>query len=110
MPKLKYPGVAVQEIENTENTRYTTNEGIHVVDLAYQIDCFSRSFNNFEAKDMVFLMGERVNQVLTGENYRMSRVGPQSLLPVLSEKNIMKYSLRFECSLDIDTHTIYKRS
>lgn len=107
---MKYPGVAVQEIENEENARYTTNEGIHIIDLAYQIDCFSRSHEAFEAKDMVILMGRRVNEILTGKSYRMTRVGTPALLPLLSEKNIMKYSLRFNCSLDIDTHTIYKRS
>lgn len=100
----------MQEIENSENTKYTTNEGIHVIDLAYQIDCFSRSYSEFEAKDMVILMGKRVDEVLTGKKYRMTRTGTPSLLPVLSEKNILKYSLRYECSLDIDNHIIYKRS
>lgn len=59
---------------------------------------------------MVILMGKRVDEVLTGKNYRMTRIGTPSLLPVLSEKNIIKYSIRYNCSLDIDTHTIYKRS
>lgn len=110
MPKMKYPGIAVQETVNVENRRYTDNEGIHVVDLTYQIECFTRSHEGYEAKDMVCLMGDRVNQVLTGKNYKLTRVATPSLLPLLSEKNIMKYSLRYECSLDIDTHTIYKRS
>ena len=103
-------GIAVQEIDNSENQRFTDNEGEHVSDLSYQIDCFSRSYEEIEAKDMVILMGKRVNEVLTGENYRLTRVGTPTIMPVISDKSIMKYSLRYECSLDLDTNTIYKRS
>ena len=103
-------GIAVQELDNTENTRYTDNDGEHVSNLSYQIDCFSRSFEEIEAKDMVILMGKRVNEVLTGENYKLSRVGTPSIMPILSDKSVMRYSLRYECSILLDTNTIYKRS
>lgn len=103
-------GIAVQEVDNSENERFTDNDGEHVSDLSYQIDCFSRSYEEIEAKDMVILMGKKVNEVLTGENYRLTRVGTPTIMPVISDKSIMRYSLRYECSLDLDTNTIYKRS
>lgn len=103
-------GIAVQELDNSENQRFTDNDGEHISDLSYQIDCFSRSFEEIEAKDMVILMGNRVNEVLTGENYRLTRVGTPSIMPIISDKSVMKYSLRYECSLNLDTNTIYKRS
>lgn len=103
-------GIAVQELDNSENERFTDNDGEHVSNLSYQIDCFSRSYEEIEAKDMVILMGKRVNEVLTGENYRLTRVGTPSMLPLISDKSVMRYSLRYECSIFLDTNTIYKRS
>ena len=55
-------------------------------------------------------MGNRVNEVLTGKNYRLTRVGTPTLLPVISDKSILRYSLRYEASILLDTNTIYKRS
>lgn len=103
-------GIAVQEIDNSENARFTDNDGEHVSNVTYQIDCFSRSYEEIEAKDMVFLMGNRVNEVLTGENYRLTRVGTPSMMPMISDKSVMRYSLRYEGSILLDTNTIYKRS
>ena len=110
LPKLSYPGITVQEIENSENAKFTDNDGEHVSDVGYQIDCYSRSYKDIEAKDIVTLMANRVNEVLTGENYKLTRVGTPSLLPVLNDKSIMRLSLRYEGSIFLDTNTIYKRS
>ena len=55
-------------------------------------------------------MGNRVNEVLTGKNYRLTRVGTPTLLPLISDKSILRYSLRYECSILLDTNKIYKRS
>ena len=103
-------GIAVQEIDNSENSRFTDNDGEHVSNLSYQIDCFSRSYEDIEAKDMVILMGKRVNEVLQGENYRLTRVGTPSIMPVISDKSIMRYTLRYDGSILLDTNTIFKRS
>lgn len=103
-------GIAVQEIENSENSRFTDNDGEHVSNVGYQIDCYSRSYEEIEAKDMVILMGNRVNEVLTGENYKLTRVGTPSIMPIISDKSIMRYTLRYEGSILLDTNTIYKRS
>ena len=55
-------------------------------------------------------MGNRANEVLTGENYKLTRTGAPILAPLISDKSIMRYSLRYECSIFLDTNTIYKRS
>lgn len=55
-------------------------------------------------------MGNRVNEVLTGKNYKLTRTGAPTLAPLLSDKSVMRYSLRYECSVFLDTNTIYKRS
>ena len=103
-------GITVQEIDNSENTKFTDNDGEHVSNVAYQIDSYSRSYEEIEAKDIVTLMGNRINEVLTGENYKLSRVGTPSLLPVISDKSILRLSQRYEGSIFLDTNKIYKRS
>ena len=55
-------------------------------------------------------MGKRVNEVLTGKNYKLTRVGAPTIAPLLTDKSVMRYSLRYECSILLDTNTIYKRS
>ena len=55
-------------------------------------------------------MGNRANDLLTGKKYRLTRVGAPVLAPLISDKSIMRYSLRYECSIFLDTNTIYKRS
>lgn len=110
LPKLAYPGITVQELDNFENTKFTDNDGEHVSNLAYQIDAYSRSFEEVEAKDIVTLMGNRINEVLTGENYKLTRTGTPTLIPVISDKSILRLSLRYECSIYLDTNKIYKRS
>lgn len=78
--------------------------------MGYQIDFFSRSYENIEAKDLVILMANRANDLLTGRTYKLTRVGAPTLAPLLSDKSVMRYSLRYECSILLDTNTIYKRS
>lgn len=55
-------------------------------------------------------MGNRVNDLLTGPTYKLTRTGAPALAPLISDKSIMRYSLRYEGSILLDTNTIYKRS
>ena len=56
------------------------------------------------------LMANRANSLLTGENYKLTRVGAPTIAPLISDKSVMRYSLRYEGSILLDTNTIYKRS
>ena len=55
-------------------------------------------------------MANRANELLTGANYKLTRTGAPALAPLLTDKSVMRYSLRYECSILLDTNTIYKRS
>ena len=48
--------------------------------------------------------------ILTGENYKLTRVGTPSLLPVINDKSILRLSQRFEGCILLDTNKIYKKS
>lgn len=100
--------ITIDEIRNNENTQFSTSEGEKVSNLAYQIDCYSKTTETFQATDSAKLIGQVVNRLLGGSRYKMNRIGDPALLPLTTDKTIMKYSLRYSCVLDLDTHTIYK--
>lgn len=98
------------EIQNTENSRFTDNNGEHVSDLSYQIECLSRDTSELQATESAMLMGKHVNSLLTGPKYKLSRVGTPSIVPLPDDKNVIRYILRYACSIDLDKNTIHTRS
>lgn len=100
--------ITILEINNSENTRFSTAEGEKVSNLSYQIDCYSRSTDKLQATESVMLMGKMVNEVLGGMKYKMTRIGTPALLPLLEDKTVLKYSLRYSCVVQLETNTIYK--
>lgn len=110
IPEISYPLITILEIQNTENSKFTDNNGEHVSDLSYQIECCSRNTTQLEATESAMLMGKVVNELLTGPNYKLSRVGTPSLVPITDDKDVIRYILRYSCSVCLDTNTIYARS
>ena len=55
-------------------------------------------------------MGNVINKLLTGKDYKLSRVGNPSVSPLVDDKNVIRNILRYSCSIDLDTNTIYTRS
>lgn len=55
-------------------------------------------------------MGNIINNLLTGEKYRLSRIGNPSIQRLNTDNDVIRYILRYDCSVDIDTNTIYSRS
>ena len=107
-PPVNYPMITVFELDNSENTRFSTAEGEKVSNLSYQIDCYSRQTETRQATESVMLMGRIVNRLLGGPRYKMNRVGTPALMPLIQDKTVIKYSLRYTCVLELDTNTIYK--
>ena len=110
VPEINYPLITILEIQNTENSKFTDNNGEHVSDLSYQIECCSRNTTELEATESAMLMGKIVNELLTGPKYKLSRVGTPSIVPIVDDKDVIRYILRYSCSIDLDTNTIYARS
>ena len=110
IPEINYPLVTILEIQNTENSKFTDNDGEHVSDLSYQIECCSRNTLHLEATESAMLMGKVVDDLLTGPNYKLSRVGTPSIVPFIADKDVIRYILRYSCSIDLDKNTIHSRS
>lgn len=107
-PPVNYPMVTIFELNNSENERFSTADGEKVSGLDYQIDCYSRSTEYLQATDSAMLMGRVVNRLLGGPKYKMTRIGTPVLMPLIQDKTVIKYSLRYTCVLELDTNTIYK--
>ena len=107
-PKASYPMITIQEIENSENTRFSTADGEQISNLSYQIDCYSGNTENLQATYSAMEMGKIVNDLLGGPNYKMTRIGTPALMPLIEDKTIIKYSLRYTCVLNLKINTIYK--
>ena len=100
--------ITIFELDNSENERFSTAQGEKVSNLGYQIDCYSRSTEFLQATESAMLMGRIVNNVLGGPNHKMTRIGTPVLMPLIQDKTVIKYSLRYTCVLELDTNTIYK--
>lgn len=109
-PEINYPLITILEIQNTENSKFTDNNGEHVSDLSYQIESLSRDTKELQATDSAMLMGQIINEVLTGPKYKLSRIGTPAIAPLVDDKNVIRYIQRYSCSIDLDTNTIYSRS
>lgn len=109
---VTYPLVTIQEIENSENTRYSTDEGEQVTNLSYQIDCYCKTTQLADgtflnASDSAKLLGVIVSKLLGGENYKLARVGNSPMVSVNQDNTVMRYVQRFTGCLFQDT--IYRR-
>lgn len=100
--------ITIFELSNSEVERFSTATGEEVSSLAYQIDCYSRNTTDLQSTESAMLIGRIVNQVLGGMNYKMTRIGTPVLMPLIEDKTVMKYSLRYSCVLELKTNTIYK--
>lgn len=109
-PEINYPLVTILEIQNTENSKFTDNNGEHISDLAYQIECYSRDTLELQATDSAMLMSRVVNELLTGSSYKLRRMGNSAIAPLVDDKNVIRCITRYSCSVDLDTNTIYSRS
>ena len=109
-PEIKYPLVTILEIQNTENDRFTDNNGEHVSNLSYQIEAYSRDTLELQATDSAMLMSRKINELLTGPTYKLRRVGNPSIAPLVDDKNVIRSITRYACSLDLDNNIIYSKS
>ena len=107
-----YPLVTIQEIENSENTRYSTDKGEQVTNLSYQIDCYCKTTQLangtfLSASDSAKLLGVIVSKLLGGERYKLARIGNSPMVSVTQDNTVIRYIQRFTGCLFQDT--IYRR-
>jgi hypothetical protein len=108
-PTLNYPGVTIEEIENSDNARYF-DETERVTNLSYQFTIQCEQSRTKTAKQNVREIAGIIDNYLKGPKYRcLRRIGSPVTVPKQSDDNVMVGYLRYDCCLERDTNTIYRR-
>lgn len=108
-PKISYPAITIEEIANEDNDRFF-DETERVSDLAYQFTIHAEQSSTKTAVENVRAIANILDTYLKGPRYRcLRRVGSLVMAPLPSDENVMLGYLRYECSVELDTNTIYRR-
>ena len=108
-PKISYPAITIEEIENEDNNQFF-DETERVSNLGYQFAIYSEQSLNKTAIQNVREVADILDTYLKGPRYRcLRRMGSMALVPLPSDENVMIGYLRYECSVEINTNTIYRR-
>ena len=108
-PKITYPAVTIEEIQNEDNTRYF-DETERVSDMGYQFAIYSEQSVDKTAVQNVREIAKIIDTYMKGSRYRcFRRLGSLAMTPRPNDNNVIIGYLRYECSLELDTNTIYRR-
>ena len=108
-PDIHYPMVSVEEIENEDNYRYF-DETERVSNLGYQFNIYTEQSNDKTAIQNVREIAKILDTYLKGPKYRcLRRIGSLVIAPMPSDDNVMIGYLRYDCCLELNTNTIYRR-
>lgn len=109
-PKISYPGITIEELENEDNDRFF-DETERVSNLGYQFAIHAEQTIDKTAVQNVREIADLLDQYLKGPRYRcLRRMGSLAIAPSRNDENVMVGYLRYECSVEINTNTIYRRS
>lgn len=109
-PKISYPGITIEELENEDNNKFF-DETERVTDLGYQFAIHAEQSVDKTAVQNVREIARLLDQFLKGPRYRcLRRIGSPAIVPLKSDENVMVGYLRYECSVETNTNTIYRRS
>lgn len=108
-PKISYPAITIEEIENEDNERFY-DETERVSNLGYQFAIYSEQSADRTAVQNVRAIAKIVDNYLKEPRYRcLRRIGSLVITPLQNDENVIVGYLRYECSLELDTNTIYRR-
>lgn len=108
-PKIKYPAITIEEIENEDNDMFF-DETERVSNLGYQFAIYSEQSLDKTAIQNVRRIANLLDEYLKGPKYRcLRRMGSLAIVPMQSDDNVIIGYLRYECSVEINTNTIYRR-
>ena len=108
-PKISYPGITIEELENEDDTRFF-DESERVSNLGYQFAIHAEQSIDKTAIQNVREIARLLDEYLKGPRYRcLRRIGSLVIAPLPSDDNVMVGYLRYECAVEIGTNTIYRR-
>ena len=109
-PKISYPALIISEIENEDNAMFF-DETERVSNLCYQFSIYSEQSVNKTAVQNVREIANILDTYLKSARYRcLRRIGSLAITPLPDDDNVIVGYLRYDCSLEINTNTIYRRS
>ena len=109
-PKISYPGITIEELENEDNEMFF-DETERVTNLGYQFAIHAEQSVDKTAVQNVREIAGLLDQYLKGPRYRcLRRIGSLVMVPLKSDENVIVGYLRYECSVETNTNTIYRRS
>lgn len=108
-PKISYPAITIEEIENEDNQRYF-DETERVTNLGYQFTIHAEQSRDKTAIQNVREIANILDSYLKEPRYRcLRRIGSLTIVPMNNDKNVMLGYLRYDCCVEVDTNTIYRR-
>lgn len=108
-PKISYPAITMEEIENEDDNKFF-DETERVSNLGYQFTIHAEQSSEKTAVQNVRAIADILDTYLKGPRYRcLRRVGSLVIAPSPSDENVMLGYLRYECAIELDTNTIYRR-
>ena len=108
-PKITYPAITIEEIQNEDNDRFF-DETERVSNMGYQFAIYSEQSETKTAVQNVRAIAKIIDDYMKGPRYRcFRRLGSLAMTPHPNDNNIIIGYLRYECSLELDTNTIYRR-
>lgn len=108
-PKISYPAITIEEITNEDNQQFF-DETERVTNLAYQFTIHAEQSINKTAIQNVREIANILDTYFKGPRYRcLRRIGPLAIAPMPTDKNVMLGYLRYDCCVEKDTNTIYRR-
>lgn len=109
-PKITYPAITLEEIENEDNSQFF-DETERVSNLGYQFAIYAEQSVDKTAVQNVRTIANIVDTYLKEPKYRcLRRLGSIAMTPHPTDNNVIIGYLRYECSLELNTNTIYRRS
>lgn len=108
-PKISYPAITIEELENEDNQRYF-DETERVTNLGYQFTIHAEQSRDKTAIQNVREIANVLDTYLKESRYRcLRRIGSLTIVPMNNDKNVMLGYLRYDCCVEVDTNTIYRR-
>lgn len=106
LPKGKYPRIIISEITNNSIRSRETTAGEKTTQLGYQFSVYTRETEEYEAIDSANFMIHLIDTYIQ-ENYKMSRISVQGVLPYIVDSTVMTNVSRYTCVYDKETNLIY---
>lgn len=109
-PEISYPMITIEELSNTDASKYKDDNGEFASNLGYQINISSDQTATYTAQQNVRRIATIINTFLQKNVYKcLDRVGGLVIQPHVNDPNIKTGHLRYNCVVRHDNNTIYRR-